>query len=38
MHQVFFADICGCMFGGVGSVGFSWAIYSIQQHHGGGCI
>jgi hypothetical protein len=37
-HQVFFADLIGCMFGGIGSVGMSWAIYSIQQHNGGGCI
>jgi|GEM_PF-3518254 len=35
MDQVFFADAVGCMFGGLGSVGYSWAIYSMQ---GGRCL
>lgn len=35
-QQVFFADAVGCMFGGLGSVGYSWAIYSLQN--GGGCL
>lgn len=30
-HQVFFADAVGCMFGGLGSVGYSWAIYTLQN-------
>ena len=33
MHQVFFSDAVGCMFGGLGSVGMSWAIYTLQGGH-----
>lgn len=37
-HQQYLADICGCMFGGVGAIAYSWLIEEMQQQHGGGCI
>lgn len=37
-HQVYLADIAGCMFGGLGSIAYSWLVDEMQQQHGGGCI
>ena len=36
-RQIFFADAVGCMFGGIGSVGYSWAVYEMQ-HQASSCL
>jgi hypothetical protein len=37
-HQIFLSDAVGTLFGGLGSVGFSWFCYEAQSQNGGGCI
>ena len=37
-HQLYIADIAGCMFGGLGSIGLSWLVDEMQSQNGGGCI
>jgi hypothetical protein len=36
--QIFLSDAVGCLFGGLGAVGFSWFCYEAQSQNGGGCI